>query len=420
MAEIRDDAHVRPLLQCGCAGFAAAGVVDGLCGRDRMAYDPEQVGQTATPPTGISLKMPIRSLCITEGGDRPTMEAFIGMHRAGIEITTICPADHPNLGLLADAGVPTLDLRLNRNFDRRDITRLREELVRGRYHIMHTFNSRALTNGLRACKGLPVKVIAYRGIVGNLSFLDPMSWMRYLNPRIDRIVCVCEAIRQWFLNMQPAILRMPAERPVTIHKGHKLEWYADAPVDLTQFGIPEDAFVIGCTAAYRPRKGIEYLIDALGMLPDDIPAHLLLIGRMDSDKLTRKIRSSPAADRIHRSGHRTDAPAVTAACAVFSLPSIKREGLARAIIEAMAYRVPSVVTNCGGSPELVVDGECGYVVPTRDARSLADAFEKLYRDPDLCRRMGEAARERIDTEFRNEMTVQKTIALYEELVPDPD
>ena len=48
------------------------------------------------------------------------------------------------------------------------------------------------------------------------------------------------------------------------------------------------------------------------------------------------------------------------------------------------------------------------------------AFEKLYRDPELRRRMGEAARERIDTEFRNEMTVQKTIALYEELVPDPD
>ncbi len=348
------------------------------------------------------------------------METFIGMRRAGIEITAICTTDYPDHKLLTDAGVPTLDRRLRRNFDRSDIAWLREELVRGHYHIMHTFNSPALTNGLRACKGLPVKVVAYRGIVGNLSFLDPMSWMRYLNPRIDRIVCVCEAIRQWFLHMQPAFLRMPPEKPVTIYKGHQLEWYADEPADLAQFGIPDGAFVIGCTAAYRPRKGIEYLIDALAMLPDDIPAHLLLIGRMDADELTRKIRSSPAADRIHRSGHRTDAPALSAACDVFSLPSTKREGLARAIIEAMAYRVPPVVTNCGGSPELVVDGECGYVVPTRDARALADAFEKLYRDPELRRRMGEAARERIGTEFRNDTTVQKTIVLYEELVPDPN
>ena len=364
--------------------------------------------------------MAIRSLCITEGGDRPTIETFIGMRRAGIGITVTIPPDHPNLRLLADAGVPTIPLQLKHDFNRADIATLRSELIRGDYHILHTFNSKAVTNGLRACKGLPVKVVCYRGIVGNLSFLDPMSWLRYLNPRIDRIICVCEAIRQWFLHMQPAFLRMPAERPVTIHKGHKLDWYADEPADLAQFGIPDDAFVIGCTAAYRPRKGVEYLVDALAMLPPDIPAHLLLIGRMDDRRLTRKIKASGVAERIHRIGHRSDAPAVTAACDVFSLPSTKREGLARAIIEAMAYRVPPVVTDCGGSPELVVDGECGYVVPIKDARALAEAFEKLYRDPELRRRMGEAARERIGTQFRNEDTVGKTIALYEELVPNPD
>jgi len=364
--------------------------------------------------------MPIRSLCITEGGDRPTIETFIGMHRAGIELTVICPSDRPTYRTLVDAGVPVIDLYLKDNFNRADIAGLHKELLLGDYHIMHTFNNKAVTNGLRACKGLPVKVVCYRGIVGNLGVLDPMSWMRYLNPRIDRIVCVCEAIRQWFLHMHPAFLRIPPERPVTIHKGHKLEWYQDEPADLAQFDIPGNAFVIGCAAAYRPRKGVEYLVDAMGMLPDDIPAHLLLIGEMGSEKLTRKINASPAVDRIHRTGFRNDAPAVTAACDVFSLPSTKREGLARAIIEAMAYRVPPVVTNCGGSPELVVDGESGFVVPIKDARALADAFEKLYRDPDLRQRMGNAARERIGTEFRNEDTVKKTIALYEELVPSPD
>ncbi len=363
--------------------------------------------------------MPIRSLCITEGADRPTTETFIGMHKAGIEITVICPADHPNYIILSDAGVPTIDLRLTRNFDKEGIAELRTELVRGRYHIMHTFNNKAVTNGLRACKGLPVKVVCYRGIVGAVGFLDPMSWMRYLNPRIDRIVCVCEAIRRHFLQMRPAYLRMPAERPVTIHKGHKLEWYTAEPADLTTVGIPQDAFVIGCTASYRPRKGIEYLVEAMELLPDDIPAHLLLVGHMDADKLTARIHRSPARDRIHRVGFRTDAPAMSAACDVFCLPSTKREGLARAIIEAMAYRVPPIVTNSGGSPELVVDGVSGIVVPVRDAGALAAAIEKLYRDPELRRRMGVAARERLATNFRNDDTVRKTIALYEELVTDP-
>jgi len=364
--------------------------------------------------------MPIRSLCVTESADRPTVATFIGMHNAGIEVTVVCPSNHPNDATLRAAGVPTVDIRLPRKFDKAGIAALRNELIRGRYHIMHTFNNFAVSNGLRACKGLPVKVVCYRGIVGAVGFLDPMSWMRYLNPRIDRIVCVAEAIRRYFLEMQPAFLRMPASRPVTIHKGHKLEWYDATPADLTTLGIPKDAFVVGCTANYRPRKGIEFLIEAIESLPRDMPVHLLLVGHMDAAKLTTRIKKSPARERIHRAGFRTDAPALSAACDVFCMPSTKREGLARSIIEAMAYRVPPVVTNSGGSPELVVDGVSGFVVPPRDAQSIATAIEKLYRDPALRRRMGDAARERIATDFRNEDTVLKTIALYKELVPDTD
>ena len=285
---------------------------------------------------------------------------------------------------------------------------------------MHTLNNKAVSNGLRACKGLPVKIVCYRGIVGAVGFLDPMSWMRYLNPRIDRIVCVADAIRRHFLEMQPAFLRMPATRPVTIHKGHMLEWYDATPANLTAFGIPEDAFVVGCTANYRPRKGIDFLIDAIEALPDDVPVHLMLVGHMDAAKLSRRIARSPMGERVHRVGFRDDAPALSAACDVFCLPSTKREGLARSVIEAMAYRVPPVVTDSGGSPELVVDGVSGFVVPPRDAQAIADAIEALYRDPALRQRMGEAARQRIATDFRNEDTVRKTIALYQELVPDPD
>lgn len=364
--------------------------------------------------------MAIRSLCVTDSADRPTVASFIGLHDAGIEVTVVCPSDHPNSQTLLDAGVPTVDIRLPRNFDKAGIDALRQELVRGRYHIMHTFNNKAVSNGLRACKGLPVKIVCYRGIVGAVGFLDPMSWMRYLNPRIDRIVCVADAIRRHFLEMRPAFLRMPATRPVTIHKGHRLEWYDATLADLAEFGIPKDAFVVGCTANYRPRKGIDFLIDAIEALPKDIPAHLLLVGHMDAAKLSRRIEASLVGERIHRVGFRTDAPAISAACDIFCLPSTKREGLARSVIEAMAYRVPPIVTDSGGSPELVVNNESGFVVPPRDAQAIGNAIETLYRDPALRKRMGDAARDRIGTHFRNEDTVSKTIALYEELVPDPD
>ena len=79
--------------------------------------------------------MPIRSLCVTEAADRPTVATFIGLHQAGVDITVVCPADHPNNQTLTDAGVKTIDIRLPTNFNKPGIAALREELQRSRYHV---------------------------------------------------------------------------------------------------------------------------------------------------------------------------------------------------------------------------------------------------------------------------------------------
>jgi glycosyltransferase involved in cell wall biosynthesis len=357
----------------------------------------------------------IKALCITEDPDRPTTATFIGLHRAGVDVTVVCPAGSDSRTVLQRAGVKLLDLELGGLRDRAGTRRLREELERGRYDILHVFNNRPLESGIGAVRGLPVKLIAYRGIVGNVSFLNPISWLRFLNPRIDRIVCVCNAIRDYFLAMRPAFLRMPAERPVTIYKGHSLDWYTAPPADLRALDIPPDAFVAVCVANYRPRKGIETLVDAMARLPREWPVHLLLVGHMDAPRLRAKIAASSVKGRIHALGHRRDAPALVAACSVFVLPSLKREGLARSLIEAMAYGVAPVVTDCGGSPELVVDGECGIVVPVRDVDALGRAIGRLYESPELRVRLGAAARERIGKHFRIERTIEQTLGLYRAL-----
>ncbi len=360
----------------------------------------------------------IKALCITEDPDRPTTAMFVGLRDAGVEVTVICPPGERR-EWLAQRGVRILDVPLRKQIDTAAVRSLRSELERERYDILHLFSNKAVQNGLAASRGLPVKIVAYRGIVGNVSFLSPVSWLRFLNPRIDRIVCVAEAVRQYFLRMRPAFLRLPAERLVTIHKGHSLEWYRAAPADLSELGVPAGSFAIACVANYRPRKGIEVLVDAVGRLPAAVGAHLLLIGGgMDAPRLTRCIARSSAAQRIHVLGYRSDAPAITAACDLFVLPSTKREGLARSLIEAMAYGVAPVVTDCGGSPELVVHGTSGLVVPVADAEALARAIRELYDDPALRARFGSAARERIARDFRIEDTIAKTYALYAELVAE--
>ncbi len=358
--------------------------------------------------------MTIRALCITGDPDKPTIATFVGLRRAGIDVSVVRTGSEAANDILHAAGVALPDIPVTGRIAVAGVRRLRAELLRGRYDILHLFGNRALEHGLRASRGLPVRIVAYRGIVGNVSFFSPVSWQRYLNPRIDRIVCVADAVRDYFLHMRPARWRIPEQRLVTIHKGHSLDWYTHPPADLRELGVPEGAFTVVCVANYRPRKGIELLVETMSALPGDV--HLLLVGHMDAAALDRRIAANPAAARIHRPGYLGNAPAVAAACDVAVLASVKREGLPRSVIEAMAYETPPVVTDSGGSPELVVDGVSGIVVPAGDPAAIAGALRRLYDNPDLARRMGAAARERIRTHFRIEDTIAKTESLYRELV----
>ena len=359
-----------------------------------------------------------RVLCVTLWGDRAEAATFVGLARAGCDVTVYCMPDSLYASTLEQAGLRVVRMAIRKRVDREAIARIRAELAAGDYDLLHLLHNRAVSNGLIAVKGFDrVKVIVYRGIVGNVSMLNPISWFRYLSPRVDRVICVAEAVRRYFLDMHVLGWRLPREKFVTIYKGHDLAWYNETPADLSGFDIPAGAFVVGCVANMRPRKGIEVLVDAFGRLPPELPLYLLLVGNMDSERLDAAIAANPNGGRIRKAGYQRNAPAIIAACAVSVLPTLRREGLPKTVIEAMVYGVPPIVTTAGGSPELVVDGESGRVVPPGDPQALAAAILELYRDDALRARMGRRARERIDTHFNTKSTVERTLALYRELVP---
>ena len=84
-------------------------------------------------------------------------------------------------------------------------------------------------------------------------------------------------------------------------------------------------------------------------------------------------------------------------------------------IEAMAAGLPVVATAVGGTPEVVIDGETGILVPPRNPEALANALTKLLLDSRLCHRMGQAGRQRALDHFNLFQTVQQTQTLYESL-----
>jgi glycosyltransferase involved in cell wall biosynthesis len=380
-----------------------------------MSSTPESTQSSTT--ANRDAKRPIRVLCVTLHGDRAEAATFVGLQKNGCEVCVYCRPESPYIATFEAAGIRVVTYPFRKHIDREAIRLLREELRDGDYDIVHLLHNRPVSNGLRAVKGFPKpKVVVYRGIVGNVSRFNPSSRQRYLHPRIDRIICVAEAVRRYFIDRGLFGSLLPRDKVVTIYKGHDVAWYRDAPADLAQFDIPAGAFVIGCVATMRPRKGIEVLVEAFSKLPADVGAYLLLVGKMESARLDGAIAASPNAARIRKVGVRRDAPAIIAACDVSVLPTLRREGLPKTVIEAMIHEVPPIVTNTGGSPELVENGVSGLVVPPGDAAALTEAMLRLYHDPDLRRRIGQAARRRIETHFNSARTVEQTLTLYRELL----
>jgi glycosyltransferase involved in cell wall biosynthesis len=356
-------------------------------------------------------------LLVTERGDRPETGAIIALHRAGVPLKVLGWADSPYAPWLEKAGVPFEPLVLLGKRDPSGIETIRWHLDDFRPDILHLMRKRAIFNGLAAAKGRSVKIVLYRGIVGNVSTLDPLAWASFLNPRVDRIVCVAEAVRRSFLDLGFGPFKISPEKLVTIYKGHDLDWYRAEPLDLALVGVPSDAFVVSCVANVRPRKGIPVLIRASEYLPPALPIHFLLVGLgMTAPAITRLIRRSPYRDRFHVLGYREDAPQILAASDVSVLPSLRREGLPRSVIESMALETAPIVSDAGGSPELVEHERSGLIVPAGDAEALAAAIQRLYADRKLCFELGRNARRRIATSFTVEKTAAQLLAMYRELV----
>lgn len=343
---------------------------------------------------------------------RPEAEWFIGLSRAGIDMTVMTEADSIYAEKMRAAGIRVVNLAITRKYELRVIRRIRAELREHRPDVLHLFNNKAIANGIVASVGLPVAVVTYRGQTGNIKRYDPTCYLTHLNPRVSKITCVADAVRNDLIanGVRP-------DKVVTIYKGHDLAWYEDVvPEDLGPLGMPDDAFRIALVANDRPRKGVPVLIDAARYLPPDTRLHFLLVGGgMDSDAIRARVSAGPLADHFHLLGYRDDVLRLVAACHGGVLPATKREGLPKTVIEAMALGLPVVVTRTGGSPELIVDGECGYVVEPGDPRALATALQRLADDPDRARQMGANAAERLATHFGVAQGVEAHARLYAEL-----
>ena len=367
-------------------------------------------------------KSPIKVLVISNYKDafnsvRPEGEIFIGLQKAGIQMTIMTQANAAYVTLFKEAGIQIIDFHPTKKISWTAIQFIRKILKEGQFDLLHLFNSKAITNGAFAAIGLPVKVLTYRGVIGGNSWWNLNSYLKHFHPSVDGITAVSKTI-QIYLQGQ---LFWQKDRVQQYYKGQNLAWYKNVKkADLAEFDIPKNAFVVTCIANNRRSKGIRFLIKSSYFLPKKLNIHFLLIGRdMDTKAHLRLLKNSPYIDHFHLVGYRTDAINLLAASQVYIQPSEKnKEGLGKGILEAMSLGVPPIVTNSGGPKEFVTQGKSGLLVPVNNPAAIANAILQLFDNEPLRKQLGQGAIEVIRGEMSSDTSILALKKIYESFIID--
>ena len=167
-------------------------------------------------------------------------------------------------------------------------------------------------------------------------------------------------------------------------------------------------------------KGINELCQAMEMLSGIAPVRLLLIGPYedDLDPISQSskdiIENNPSIEYLG-SKYGDEVLACYAAADCFVFPSY-REGFPNTVIEAGAMGLPSIVTDINGAREIIIDGENGVIVPSKDAEALHDAMLKMLEDKAERERMAGNARHLIETRYEQRFVRQCLYDFYKEVL----
>lgn len=168
-------------------------------------------------------------------------------------------------------------------------------------------------------------------------------------------------------------------------------------------------------------KGVEIFADvARELLKEGVDARFALAGTVDAgnpSSVTPEQVASWEREGIENWGFRQDMPDVFASSHVVCLPSHRREGIPKVLIEAAACARPIVTFDMPGCREIVKDGVNGLLVPSLDVAAFKAAVKRLLEDANLRQQLGRSGRQRVDDMFSLDLVIRQTLDVYRQVCP---
>ena len=299
-------------------------------------------------------------------------------------------------------------------------------LRRQRPMILHTHTSKAGLLGRVAARltGVPIVVHTFHGLVlkghyGPLKTNGVRAVERWLAGFSDRLIAVSDEDKKDLLAYRIA----PTDKIEVIPLGLELDHFIDnrsrRGVLHRELGLDSASRLIGIVGRIAPIKNHRLFFDAMArVLAEYATAHVVVAGDGDlRPEMERYVREIGIANRVSFLGWRHDLPQVYTDLDVVVISS-NNEGTPVSAIEAMAAGRPVVATRVGGLPDVISDGETGYLVAPGNVEQLASAVERVLGDGETTDRLRRKARESVKHKFAVERLATDIDLLYRRLLAE--
>jgi glycosyltransferase involved in cell wall biosynthesis len=337
------------------------------------------------------------------GAERSTTSLCEHLARAGHEVVVACKAGHPLAEVMRGAGLEVRETHIGGKLNLAASVRLARLARAMGAEVIHTQLSTAALWG---------------SVAGRLADVPVVAHVRALNTKTcyllaDRVIAISHAVKR-HLEAQG----MPGERIDVVYTGLDPARYG-APLSRAaakaKLGITADRPAVGVVAHLTAKKGHAPFLEAAARVSQRHPDVLfLLLGEgPEREALAARARQLGLKERVRFLGFHADVLPFYAAMDVVVLPSIAGEGLPRTLLEASFLGIPVVGTVLSGVPEIIADGETGFVVPPGAVEPLAERIAELIEDASLRERLGAAGTARIRERFTLPAMVAGTVASYE-------
>lgn len=350
------------------------------------------------------------------GAERVVLALAKSLRAAGhtVEVAIFENIHAPNTDLLQacrQAEVPTIPIRSAGRYDRAAVRQLSTVLRERSFDLQHTHGYKADVLGSRAAKaaGVPIVATSHNWIDDTLrarfyGLLDRLTLRRF-----TAVVAVSDAVAERLRRSG-----VPRDRISLISNGIDVSEFGSAPPRLREELRAGERPIVGVVARLSPEKGVRCFLQAARNVLETSPDALFVIvgegpERSELEALAQQLEIPGS---IVFTGRREDMPSVYASFDIVVLPSLM-EGLPIALLEAMAAGKAIVATRAGAVPEVLEQGADGMLVPPGDSTQLAAAIVKFLTDPDLRRRYGALAQQRVRDRYSSEAMAKQYVAIYE-------